>query len=55
MWGITGTGYVLKESIELMRDLQENYDVNITLILSKEGAAVVKWYKLWLDLTKVVE
>jgi len=55
MWGITGTGYVLKESIELMRDLQENYDVNITIILSKEGAAVVKWYKLWLDLTKVVE
>lgn len=55
MWGITGTGYVLKESIELMKDLQENYDVNLTVILSKEGAAVVKWYKLWLDLINVVE
>ncbi|MFX1499121.1 MAG: archaeoflavoprotein AfpA [Promethearchaeota archaeon] len=55
MWGITGTGYVLKESIELMKDLQENYDVNLTVILSKEGAAVVKWYKLWLDLIEVVE
>lgn len=55
MWGITGTGYVLKESIELMKDLQENYDINLTVILSKEGAAVVKWYKLWLDLIEVVE
>ncbi|MFW9829056.1 MAG: flavoprotein [Candidatus Thorarchaeota archaeon] len=55
IWGITGTGYVLKESIELMKDLQENYDVNLTVILSKEGAAVVKWYKLWLDLINVVE
>jgi archaeoflavoprotein AfpA len=55
MWGITGTGYVLKESIELMRDLQENYDVTLTVILSKEGAAVVKWYNLWLDLIEVIE
>ncbi|MFX1287145.1 MAG: flavoprotein [Promethearchaeota archaeon] len=55
MWGMTGTGYVLQESIDLMRDLQENYDINLTVILSKEGAAVVKWYKKWLALTEVVE
>lgn len=55
IWAITGTGYVLQESIDLMKDLQENYGVKLTVILSKEGAAVVKWYKKWLALTEVVE
>jgi len=55
MWGITGTGYVLKESIDLMKELQENFEIDITVILSKEGATVVKWYKEWLYLTEVVE
>jgi archaeoflavoprotein AfpA len=53
--GITGTGYILQELIDLMVDLQKNHDIDITVILSKEGAAVVKWYKMWLALTKAVE
>ena len=55
LWGITGTGFVLQESIDLMKDLQENYNIKLTVILSKEGAAVVKWYKKWLALTEAVE
>jgi len=55
IWGITGTGYVLQESIDLMRELQENFNVDLTVILSKEGAAVVKWYKKWLALTETVK
>ncbi|MBY8980732.1 MAG: archaeoflavoprotein AfpA [Candidatus Lokiarchaeota archaeon] len=55
LWGITGTGFLLQESIDLMKDLQENYNIKLTVILSKEGAAVVKWYKKWLTLTEVVE
>ena len=55
MWAMTGTGYVLQESIDLMKELQENFNVNLTVILSKEGAAVVKWYKKWLALTEVVK
>jgi archaeoflavoprotein AfpA len=55
MWGITGTGYVLQESINLMKDLQENYGIDLTVILSKEGAAVVKWYKKWLSLSDTVK
>ncbi len=55
MWGMTGTGYILKESIELMKDLQENYDINITVMLSKEGEVVVKWYKQWDYLNEVVK
>ncbi len=55
MWGITGTGYVLQESIDLMKELQENHNVDLTVILSKEGTAVVKWYKKWLSLTEIVK
>lgn len=57
MWGITGTGYLIKESIDLMKVLQENYDIDIdiTVMLSKEGAVVVKWYKQWKYLNKIVK
>ena len=55
MWGITGTGYVLQESINLMKELQEDHNVDLTVILTKEGAAVVKWYKKWLPLTEIVK
>ena len=55
IWGITGTGYLLNECITLMKELQDDYKVNLTVILSKEGVAVVKWYKKWLSLTQVVE
>lgn len=55
LWGITGTGFLLQESIDLMKEIQEDYGVKLTVILSKEGAAVVKWYRKWLFLTEVVE
>jgi len=55
MWGMTGTGYVLQESIDLMKELQDDFDIDLTVILSKEGAAVVKWYKKWTALTEAVK
>ena len=55
VWAITGTGYVLQESIDLMRRLQEIYSVDLTVLLSKEGETVVKWYKKWQALNEVVE
>jgi archaeoflavoprotein AfpA len=57
MWGMTGTGYVLQESIDLMKELQEKYkeEIQITIMLSKEGEAVVKWYKQWKYLTETVK
>ena len=54
VWGITGTGYLLKESIDLMNELQKNNDIEITVILSKEGAVVVKMYKQWGYLNEVI-
>ncbi len=55
MWAITGTGYLIKESVDLMKELQENHDVDITVMLSKEGVVVVKWYKQWDYLNEVVK
>ncbi len=45
LWAITGTGFLLQESIDLMKEIQEEHKVKLTVILSKEGAAVVKWYR----------
>ncbi len=55
VWGLTGTGFLIKESIDLMKELQENYNIDLTILLSKEGAVVVKWYKQWDYLNEVVE
>ena len=55
IWGITGSGYLLKESIDLMKEIQEKYDVKIIVVLSKEGAVVVKWYRQWLYLNEVID
>ncbi|GAH55369.1 unnamed protein product [marine sediment metagenome] len=42
IWGITGTGYILQELIDLMVDLQNNHDIDITVILSKDAYHVFK-------------
>ena len=38
-----------------MKELQEKYDVEFTVMLSKEGAVVVKWYKQWEYLNEVIQ
>lgn len=55
VWGMTGTGFLLKESIDLMKELIQNFDAEITVMLSKEGAVVVKWYKQWDYLNEVID
>lgn len=55
VWGITGSGYFIKESIDLMKELQEQHNINIIVILSKEGAVVLKWYKQWLYLKETIQ
>jgi archaeoflavoprotein AfpA len=55
VWGITGTGYLIEESIDLMKKLIEEYNADITVMLSEEGAVVVKWYKQWDYLNEVID
>jgi archaeoflavoprotein AfpA len=47
-WGITGSGEKLRETIDTMKTMKEQYDgkVEVRVYLSKAGEQVVKWYRL---------
>ena len=49
-WGITGAGDYLRESLDAMIELTRDFGVEVTVLLSKNGELVVKWYDLWDDL-----
>ncbi|MHA1380127.1 MAG: archaeoflavoprotein AfpA [Candidatus Helarchaeota archaeon] len=51
-WGITGAGDYIEETISLMKEMQQKYDLKITIIISKQGEVVLKWYKLLAKLLK---
>ena len=46
-WGITGSGHYLKESMEIVEEMN-----NVDLYLSKAGEEVLKWYDYDLNLYK---
>ncbi len=50
VWGITGAGGYLAGSLSIMKKINRDSDVEITVLLSKSAEMVVKWYKLWADL-----
>ncbi|MDR0767522.1 MAG: archaeoflavoprotein AfpA [Methanosarcinales archaeon] len=45
-WGITGAGDKLAETVEVMKQIKEKGHI-IDVFTSEEGAAVLKWYKLF--------
>ena len=47
MWGITGSGDYLQETVNIMKKVIEDFEVKVTVIVSKEGELVLKWYKLF--------
>src|SRR3990170_7989062 len=49
-WGITGCGDYLKESLDIMKELTKEYDLEVKVFLSQAGEMVVKWYKLFNEL-----
>ncbi|MHA1299504.1 MAG: archaeoflavoprotein AfpA [Candidatus Helarchaeota archaeon] len=49
-WAITGAGDYLLETIELMNEFNQKYNLKVTIIISKQGELVLKWYKLLDDL-----
>jgi archaeoflavoprotein AfpA len=49
-WGITGAGDYLPETINIMKTLQKKYNLDVTVVLSKNGELVSRWYHLWDDL-----
>jgi archaeoflavoprotein AfpA len=46
-WGITGAGDYIEETINLMKEIKQKFDLKITVIVSKQGELVLKWYKLF--------
>ncbi|KXS44887.1 archaeoflavoprotein AfpA [Methanolobus zinderi] len=46
-WGITGSGDLIKETYEVMRDIKNRTDIEMMVFLSKDGEVVMKWYRMW--------
>jgi archaeoflavoprotein AfpA len=53
-WGITGSGDRIVETVEVMKELQKQYNdkIDIRVFVSKAGEQVIKYYKLFNDLEK---
>lgn len=49
-WGITGAGDYLAESLSVMKKIGAEFDVEVTVLVSKNAEMVVRWYQLWDDL-----
>ncbi len=49
-WGITGAGDYMAESLAAMQAARDDYGCRITVVLSRAGQRVIKWYRLWEDL-----
>jgi archaeoflavoprotein AfpA len=47
VWGITGSGDRIHEILEIMIHLKEQDGLKISVIVSKAGEQVFRWYKLW--------
>ncbi len=47
VWGITGSGDRIEEILDYMIQLNEDMDLKVTVIVSKAGEQVLRWYKLW--------
>jgi len=45
-WGITGSGDKIRESVTLMKELAEKYNLEVHVYISREGEVVLKYYKL---------
>lgn len=49
-WGITGCGDYLRESLNIMKELTKEHDLDVRVYLSRAGEMVIKWYKFFDEL-----
>ena len=47
LWGITGSGDKISETVNIMLQLKKKYDLDIKVALSENGEKVVRIYGLW--------
>ena len=50
VWGITGSGDHIQEIVTTMKQLEADSDHRLTVIVSKAGEQMLRWYGLWDDL-----
>ncbi len=50
VWGITGSGDLVYEIINAMKELEENEKIHLTVIISKAGEQMLRLYGLWDEL-----
>lgn len=55
VWGITGSGDLMPETVSAMSALHEKEDVLITAVVSKAAVKVLRWYKLWDQLETIAK
>ncbi|NVM53466.1 MAG: archaeoflavoprotein AfpA [Candidatus Helarchaeota archaeon] len=46
LWGITGSGDHIEEIVDLIIKIQNDFELKITVILSKNGELILKFYKM---------
>lgn len=46
VWGVTGSGDLMPEIVDVMVDIRRTQDVEITAALSQAAVQVLRWYKL---------
>ncbi len=54
-WGVTGAGDYLEESLKVMKGVSKDLGVEVTVLVSRNAEMVIKWYKLWKELTSSFE
>lgn len=47
LWGITGSGDRIEDTVNIMLMLQRKYDLDIRAALSKNGERVARMYEVW--------
>ncbi len=50
VWGITGSGDLVSEILETMKQLEDNADIQLTVIVSKAGEQMLRLYGRWDEL-----
>jgi archaeoflavoprotein AfpA len=47
LWGITGSGDKIEDTVSIMLKLQKKYELDIRVALSKNGEKVARMYEVW--------
>ncbi|MFW9962709.1 MAG: archaeoflavoprotein AfpA [Candidatus Sifarchaeia archaeon] len=52
VWGITGSGDLIREIIKTMKQLEDDENIRLTVIVSKAGEQMLRLYGLWDELNE---